>query len=916
MIIANNTDAAAATFTWFDVPAQGKYNIQNALNSGVATAGGVDLKQWIYNKDEVNKKRVYDLETGYEFIISSNGNPLDQPTTRAWATSGYWQGYYKYGDSSDPDNAGNGIIYDSAYSVPVEANKTYYLIARKPAGDGNFASAAQVIGSFVPLANTSISINLARTVSPNYTGDVVKAIYTTTWQPKDALAFLKSQNTNAVNLSMFSFKFNYPTGLSVVEDGDTYEALTNNTFRVNDSAGNKAGTITLKFYDTYSAGKFSHEVTGAKYYSLTPGLWGVSINFTPYNEASQVYGAQSDSNTISFNVVKAPVKYEPVITPNPSVSGSVVTSDYKATNIVTGAPTDGITGTAQYMINGNVKTNAASFNEVAKLPPAGTYKVSISAGSIDGHGKYATVKEKDDKTGRWYTDYSSVIDWVVVDNKNENLKITGTQKSGNAGVVYYGSDIAAIKASIDVTPTLGGTKLDEEAIDKSDFMVLAAVSADLVHAKQLTNDEVAKISANQTVYAYYKTCTFQSLTASSDAIPVKISKRPIDIIYKDGDKTYLKTMRGADLITSVSASKLNGKLEESVVLSYDENGDPDETKSLPYKGPSLGTLAGSTLIDTTKGPDVKLDTSMLDKNIPSKANAQLTGYTLSSNLLENFSTGADTISYTVGARYYVQYVLEYSGTKGSINKKYVSTNIISKKKNGKDDIEVGDDIVIDPVKDFGGGDYGNRMALSWDGILENGDKITGWKIKYSDFTPWGDIPTYNGKTGDIEVGTKDFVVYAIVTAAATKEGVMVKSIPPVAYDMKAHVETGSTKKNVSKDLDVVLYDGNKEFTVTEEEYHDNYCYRINGVGPYYLFSDYVLLKDEGAGKKKTIVPKLVYGTDYTISVKNNKNASVTYDPSVSQNNGEDGTFKQLFAEKKRPQVVVKGKGNYKTLNTI
>ena len=870
IILATDSDISTATFTYITVPVQGKYNIENALNSGVATAGGVDLTQWIYNKD-----KKYDNISKYEFIISSN-ETLDQYTTRTGTGWNTW--------------VTGTTIKKVVNNAGVEAGKTYYLIARKKATGSEFASVAQVVGSFVPLKDTSISINLARTLSPNYTGDV--------WNldSEDAAKFLSSQNTNAVNLSMFSFTYNYPTGLSVVDERKyayQYELdEEDNVFRVNDSDGNKVGDLTLHFYKDYSAGKFSNEQDVA-YYALTPGLWGVSVSFAPYSEASQVYGAQADSNTISFNVVKAPVKYVPKVTPNPSVSGSLVSPDYEATNIVTGAPVNtGITyftGSESYLINSKVST---SFN--GELP-AGTYKVAVSAGDL-ASSYYAVSKENDeDKTGRYYTDYSTEIDWTVIDNKATNLVVTGAQKSADdRGTVYYGANLAAVEGAVETKATLAGTEVT--LTNKDNFIVLSAVSNDLVHAKALTDAEMAKISANQTVYAYYKTCEFQSLTVSSAAIPVTISKRPIDIIYDaDGNGTAdtLKTVRGADLISTVSASKLVGTINEI---------------EMDFHGTESKTLKGSVLIDTTKGPDVKLDTSMLDKNIPTDGTeaVPLTGYSLSSNLLENFTTGSDTVDYLIEARYYVQYILEYSGTDGSIKKKYVSTNVIDKD-NLDNPVTYGSWITIDPATTLG-----EKMALSWGGILPAGDEITGWKVTRSDYTNVDEISTYNGTT-DVYATEYDYLVYAVVTAAATKEGVMVKSIAPVAYSMRAHVEQGSSKKNVSRDLDVVLYDKNK--TVKLNKGDSKYgCFFDDD---WYINPNCVLIeKDTTAAKAWVkVCPKLVYGQDYTITVKNNKNASVAYDPSVSNNNGEDGTFKQLFAEKKRPQVVVKGKGDYKKLNT-
>lgn len=131
-------------------------------------------------------------------------------------------------------------------------------------------------------------------------------------------------------------------------------------------------------------------------------------------------------------------------------------------------------------------------------------------------------------------------------------------------------------------------------------------------------------------------------------------------------------------------------------------------------------------------------------------------------------------------------------------------------------------------------------------------------------------------------------VYAIIgsyaTVRDTDEGVYINSPLPVTYTGLVHklaADPASAKKNAGKsasyDLGLVIKD-----TSSTDEDGDSY--------------------------------ELVYGKDYTVKYKNNKNASVRLDPAT-------GEYTPIYtdaqaASKKSPQMIITGKGNYKGMKSV
>ncbi|MBO6111957.1 MAG: hypothetical protein J6P45_02765, partial [Lachnospiraceae bacterium] len=173
---------------------------------------------------------------------------------------------------------------------------------------------------------------------------------------------------------------------------------------------------------------------------------------------------------------------------------------------------------------------------------------------------------------------------------------------------------------------------------------------------------------------------------------------------------------------------------------------------------------------------------------------------------------------------------------------------------------------------------GSSSAVSQCEINSSGN-LTGWNNAYTTsfngFIPEGaTLSWYVGSntssssiTNGMYLGGNDVVITGLVTISVTGGGtVKATSIRPVTYDGRSHFlsRDGGKKENVSNIKDLVL-------TITDTE--KNY--------------------------------KLVLGKDYTVKYLNNKNASVKYDSAT-------GKYEPLYtADKKRPQVIVTGKGDYK-----
>ncbi len=160
-------------------------------------------------------------------------------------------------------------------------------------------------------------------------------------------------------------------------------------------------------------------------------------------------------------------------------------------------------------------------------------------------------------------------------------------------------------------------------------------------------------------------------------------------------------------------------------------------------------------------------------------------------------------------------------------------------------------------------------------VLNGGHKLTGWAVS-----------TNGGKTSYLDTGfhyfgtTTSFVIkprqdyyLRAIQGKNITDGLVVDTISSVYYDGRSHVIQETTLKS----------------SALKSKVND-------------LFLTVSYLKPDGN------LVLLRYGTDYTVSYKNNKNASLKMK--------DDGTYEKAYtSDAQRPYVIVTGKGNFKGFKT-
>ncbi len=876
------------------VPDKGVSKWINRIVKGMNVSNGIHVD---YDTEQASKAEFY------EFVLSSNSGTTGLEDAKKAARAGLLTARWQYGTA--------GLITNlTTAGKTAEPGKDYTLYGRALATADTYRSDVFPVCSFKTLEEVRISVNKAGgyQVSPNYIG---------TTGITDAIMKGLAGNTNVLNRNFFNFTFQgFDQNVSIVDgyvDPETYEVndtYMDNKFTLVDSDGYKLGTVKLYFttYDPNPAVMNAGWDDSTPYYQLEVNNpagqpYAAKIVFTPDTTNAQTVYNSWDSfdhrNIVSFNIIKAPVKYEPVLPPvvvsgnMPDFTANNTYADgyWKATSKITNLDvTDDIeVGGVSFYID-NKKADSASWNSAEKGLKAGSYTITISQDGAtkleDGDGNYAVDKEKE------AADYSATATLKVVDPKSaDGLKVTAHLEDD----VYFGATLASVKESLSANFTFGGVDVSDgenrvsDGIDASKIRILKSASSNAQLATdEVTAAEMPTVSANTKLYAYYVNVThavagYAGLdpVSTNTAVEITVKPRPVDIGLKAG--VTLHSYRGEDVLTSVSTADLTVTPDSSMTPSDDYDGEAaiDATKFF------------------TNSSSIDLDTSLVDSNVPNRKDlipaqhytAALKGYALSAdavkNYAQNYVVDDDTFDYDVWGKWYVKLILEYGGPNAPSGKRYVSTNEVIVDDDGT---KVGTNHTIKPS---------DSVTESWNKVLAEGDVITKWDVRRADDLSKINTIAYGG-TQNVTLRDYDFAVYAVVAAKATKQGVRVESITPVVYDGMAHVTPYDWKNTNNKDLGwLTVYDE----VVTED---DDEAAEYGGKGWNVTFD----------GKKYTCRYDLVQGTDYTVTYKNNKNASVAYDNTVSGDDGSDGidpTFKRIVADKKMPQVIIKGKGNYKSL---
>ncbi len=875
--------ASLANAKVIDVPDKGISEWTNRFVTGMNVWNGINVQ---YDTEQASKAG------DYRFTLSNNASTGLADAKKAGAV---WTGGDDY----------SGLISDLVTTGSAQPGKDYVLFGQRLENSETYKSDIFQVCSFKTLQKVRISINKASgyNVSPNYVG--------TYGVNNDKLKSLAG-NTNIINRGFFNFTFQgFDQNVSIVDgykdpdygympDGD----YTDNYFTLVDSDGYRLGRVTVEFaaYNPTMI-NWSSPLATTPYYQLpvnAPGSqpYAARLVFTSdTTNAQTVYNdwtSTTDKNIVSFNVIKAPVKYEPVM-PAVAVSGQVpvpTAANWKATSLITGEKISGYSQLPDFYINGSKADPSTSWNGVNALK-AGTYTITISEGNLStdpNHLDYATNKEKEQ------ADYSTSVTLKVVDKDSaDGLKISAKQYYD----VYYGTTLDSVKKSLSANFTFGGVdvtgtkSIASTPAELNAIKILKTPSSNALAATAMTNDEVKSLSANSKMYAYYINYPYansdiglaEKKVSQNTAIEITVLPRPVDVTIA-AKKAW--SYRGEPALVSVNKTDLTVTPETGASLSkYD-----DYTGSATIEAKDF--FAG--------GATINLDTSAVNTNVPNRRDtgkhytAALTGYTVSAdktyNYAQNYVVDKDSFDYDVLGKWYVKYILEYGGRGAKAGKRYVSSDEVIKE--DWDTQLIGTAHKITPS---------TKVTNSWNGILAEGDRITRWNVKDAS-TLGTNLNSWFGydQFVNVTLSDYDFAVYAVVAAKATKEGVRVESITPVRYNGRKWVTKKDDTAKTSILVDQLKVYDEKEFDEKNDEYDkkvEEGTWNYNGI----------------VNGKHNYTKTLVQGTDYTVKYKNNKNASVAYDETVSGNDGVDATFKRIVTDKQMPQVIITGKGNYKSLKT-
>ena len=588
--------------------------------------------------------------------------------------------------------------------------------------------------------------------------------------------------------------------------------------------------------------------------------------FVPETGSKYGLGGQISSNVISFNVVAAPVDIQARALKAPVktyLKSGVVEPDYgegettrlafknTITEEVTQLTNDDIivNSSAVYTTNGKRMEEATS---TVSYDSAGVYSYQISAN---------TIKPVLTAPGSAMYKINSIGEG--------KLSIFGEVTTSNFSItpakVFYGENGDTIKKNMTITYNNGA-----ESAKKIDGSVTGIAFYKTVSADGTISGGSTPISggpeAQEAGSEFYAQVTVPAdKIDAKDAKEVKlvakitVEKRPISI-YLAGEK--FSTFRNIDpKPETLSGGKAAGESETTVYVSKEQLGTAENHA---YNGPL-----------TTKdilSKNAAFDMSYVDLTVSNNYIVPLTGVELINPQAKNFEVVKANGKYIVKPAWYGYFILEYGGHEGknSTAKKtiYKQTYYAD---NGKGKVEWKLPKELETVS----------AAKTFNGtITDSKDKVAEFEAypKNSN-TSIGSQSVEDFVKNGLALGNNygDVYFYAIVNAYAT-EDVYVQTISP---------------KN---------YSGNKQIV------NDGTDKIINGSDK----TIQLVVKRDKKGTEADDQP-LELGKDYTVSVKNNLNASVKYDSSqsASSNTGEDGAVTQLFKPAKRPQVVITGKGDYK-----
>ncbi|MBO6113051.1 MAG: hypothetical protein J6P45_08400 [Lachnospiraceae bacterium] len=520
----------------------------------------------------------------------------------------------------------------------------------------------------------------------------------------------------------------------------------------------------------------------------------------------------------------------------------------------------------------------------------------------------------------------SYPEYTITVNPVTNTTTYKYESMGLSGRAWYGSTLNAVKNRIyegyKRTNNSTGvvTIYTNRRISEVEKEYGSGVYYDEACTKAVSSDELmAEVEPGTTVYVSLNKIEvvsdndtkFVTKTISNQAVPVLIEPRPIDVY------AHAYPYRGEEFTGKINAADAYGDITTNTSITYYDSqnvyyGYGSDTYYTGKKSAFQGTdLLASTevnaknasLVDTTETTLAWVDANTYyeyrNGDVEQVYPAQYVDdpYRVYLDLTTGFSeSGNDKLSAALAKRFYINtavgyvtvqpkytitYMLQYEDPRkdgGAAADKLVAYETVSFNKTQiYDGLKTEQKMTINPTAG-GAKDEIAKWTEKGDGVLnkEDGDYISGWKYMQAGTTAFtGSLGGYDQNSGDISAA--DYFVTAVVSAYAGSN-VYIESIAPVFYNGLSHIANLETANN----------DNYYRSKVKKTELND---LPVN------------VMRTKGG-------TRLVYGKDYTISYKNNKDASV-YFVDDSKTSLADKVKPVYSQKKKKPQVIIKGAGKYK-----
>ena len=624
-------------------------------------------------------------------------------------------------------------------------------------------------------------------------------------------------------------------------------------------SGNVASNDKIEnFINSQSGNSFPEVINAVSFNDMVAGNYTAVSVFMPndYDSfravCSNFVNISVSPAPLSFNAVPTNVTVPCVVSCN-SLKKAVlknypmaVNNAYSGTAIATDAYDD---RNKRYCIDG------ISFNDTDTFTQTGIYSISVSAGSVTVKPGYETKYTLD---GASYPSHAVVV--VSDDSAKLSIVSNGLSLYYGDGYGYDNDNQKVYSGTAPCTLTVDGKAVENEYVVYGIYTKMPGSSVD--PSSLLTEEQAYNVPAGTTVYvsASYKGDYSNNKTIYSNALPVTVQQLPVRLYFRTGI-AMLSSAVGEALTTSVSAADIGAVLLIRDHTSYYYKGEEYDNSAPVVSGIFSSVSFNFKYVDPSTAGTYYVN--LYNKKYAAKYKetdgnqVSADNFKLDLEYADGFRIRYDVTEKDDG-KLPVIWRLNYGGTT------YTSENRIKNDYNGNFTI---------PASSIT-----DKWGLDGFSLPEN-CRISGWTVYAvcSSKTDYGcsfsDQEYKNKLTNPVSFDygvnangrqmyihstedTTKVVLDAVVERKASAY-VNVSSIPDVTYDGRRHEPAAA---------------GNKDWSKT------NYDLALT-------------VSDANTGKE------LVYGTDYTVSCKNNVNASAA-----------------VTDDRKRPQVLIKGRGNYSSIS--